>query len=146
VNGVRALKANPRLVQDANIRRLIESGASDQEVLDAISSSTQSRVSSGEGVDAAGAGETSADRAGMEGTEAMIAAITEGMEDFPGAVNQLSEASRELTRAARVLQGASDLGSVAGMLQGGSGDSNGLAVGAAAAIPIFGPALSALLR
>ncbi len=148
--GVRALRNNAGAIQDAHIKQLVQSGASTQEITEAIDAGTSSRVSTEGGVDAVGAGSTAEDRASMEGTEAMIAAITEGLEDFPGAVNQLSQASQELARTARELRGAASIGELAGMLNAGSGDSPGfgtaVVAGAVNMIPSIGPALSGLIR
>src|SRR5690606_17616863 len=126
------------------------SGASTQEITEAIDAGTSSRVSTEGEIDAVGAGSTLEDRASMEGTGAMIAAITERLEDFPGAVNQLSQASQALARTARELGGAASIGELAGMRNAGSGDWPGFGAavveGAVNMIPGIGPVHSGLIR
>lgn len=124
--GVRALRERPEQVTDRNVRRMIEEGKSDEEIAATIESGTRSRVESGAATTAEGAGTSAGDREAMEGTEAMIAAISEGMEDFPGAVQRLDEASQKLLETADRLTDAAGLARITGNLEAGSGHSRGL--------------------
>lgn len=123
--GVRALRERPEQITDRNVRRMIDEGKSDEEIAEVIENGTRSRVRAGTETSAEGAGTSASEREGMEGTEAMIAAISEGMEDFPGAVQRLDEASQKLSETADRLADAAGLARVTGNLEAGSGSSGG---------------------
>jgi hypothetical protein len=123
--GVRALRERPEQITDRNVKRMIDEGKSDEEIAEVIENGTRSRVRAGTETSAEGAGTSAGEREGMEGTEAMIAAISEGMEDFPGAVQRLDEASQKLSETADRLADAAGLARVTGNLEAGSGSSGG---------------------
>ena len=106
--GVRALREVRDSVTDTNIRRMLDpdSGATTEQIEDAVTQATSRGIDAGSGPSAAGAGTSEEERQALGDTAAMIAAITEGMEDLPGAVTQLDRASRRLDLAARNIESA----------------------------------------
>lgn len=123
--GVAALRQNPGNVASSRIQRMLREGASDADIARAIDGDAGRRLDAGSSSTAEGAGVSEADQQGFESTEAMIAAISEGMESFPGAVNQLDEASRRLYETADRLADAAGIARIAGSQEAGSSDSGG---------------------
>lgn len=126
--GVRALRDRPEMVTDRNVRRMLSEGRSDAEIQEAIENGTRSRVDAGAETTSTGAGASEGERAGMESTEAMISAISEGMESFPGAVQRLDEASQKLSETADRLADAAGLARVVGNVEAGGGSSRGFSL------------------
>lgn len=123
--GVRALRMNANSVQDTRIREMLIDGRStDTEIARAIDTAIGAGTDAGAGATAEGAGMSAEERANLSGTDAMIAAITEGMGDLPGAAQRLDSAAARLERAASAMSGTSlDDGQAAG-----SGSSGGFSV------------------
>lgn len=101
---VAALRRNVDSVTDVNIKRLLRSGASDEEVRQAITNAEATAAGGGAGaVSAEGAEASEEQREGAATGDAMISAIQTSMQEFPTATTRLSEASRALSRSAEQL-------------------------------------------
>jgi hypothetical protein len=124
-SGVEGLRRDANSVEDTRIREMLTDGHSTTaEIERAINTAIGAGVDGGSGATAEGAGMSAEERANLSGTDAMIAAITEGMGDLPGAAQRLDSAAARLERAAASLGGTSmDDG-----LAAGSGDSSGFSV------------------
>lgn len=113
---VSALRRNISDVKDVNIKRLLQSDASDEEIRAAITRAEQVAAGGGAGsATAEGAEATQEDREAVATGDAMISAIQASMEEFPTATARLSEASRALN------QSAERLGEVADAIRIGAG-------------------------
>lgn len=104
--GVEALRRNANSVQDTRIREMLNDGHSTtEEISRAIDGAIGAGTDAGSGATAEGAGMSEEERANLSGTDAMIAAITEGMGDLPGAAQRLDSAAARLERAASNMGG-----------------------------------------
>ena len=106
--GVAGLRQHAGDIKDENIRRLVESGASDADIERAVTEASRRAVTGETGATAVGAEASAEDREAAGNTEAMITAITTGMTEFPTAVTQMSESAQALQRAASQLSTVSE--------------------------------------
>lgn len=116
--GVAALRRDPSKVRNRNVQRMLQDGHStDAEIESAIREQAVSATRAETTATAEGGGASAEDQEGAANAEAMINAITSGMEEFPTAVNTFSEASRTLLRAAEAMGGAESVQRLAGGLR-----------------------------
>lgn len=134
--GVAGLRENRDKVRSSRIREMLgDRSISDERIEAAIARETGGQVPGGEGPSATSPELSEEERRGLGTTEEMLAALSEGMGDFPGAVTQLDTASRRLLSVAERLEGANG---AAAIMRVGEGAGDGFADVASRVLGIFG--------
>lgn len=124
--GIAGLRANAAQIKNRRIRSMVEGNATDDQIRAAVEGGARERVAAGEATaEGAGAGQ---DTESDATTEAMLQSISEGMENFPGAIQRLDEASQKLSETADRLADAAGIARAAGTVEAGGGGSNGFSL------------------
>lgn len=124
--GVAGLRANASQIKNRRIRSMVEGNATDDQIRAAVEGGARERVAAGEATaEGASSGQ---DPESDATTEAMLQSISEGMENFPGAIQRLDEASQKLSETADRLADAAGIARAAGTVEAGGGGSNGFSL------------------
>jgi hypothetical protein len=120
--GIDGLREVSGKVENRRIRRMLEDrSVSNEDIQAAIVEESGGEVGAGDGPTATTPGLSEEERNALGTTDEMLAALTEGMGEFPGAVNTLNTASQRLLRVAERLEGTSNVSSIYNIAEEGAG-------------------------